>query len=159
MVKEEDLDPLFRYRDRVTNDPLRISILGAHALIEELIELVIAEAVPNSECFRVPKMQFRQKLEIIRALEIPAEAAKGFERHALLWKCIDKLNQLRNAAAHRNYETLRDKRFTELANLLHPDSASQVAHDWGTLLEEVTEICAGALMGMQDTFRRLRQGS
>jgi hypothetical protein len=46
-----DLEPLFRYRDRVTNDPLRLAILAAHALIEEMIELVIAEAVPNSECF------------------------------------------------------------------------------------------------------------
>ena len=43
-AESHDFDPLFRYRDRVTSDPLRLHILAAHTLIEELIELVIAEA-------------------------------------------------------------------------------------------------------------------
>src|ERR1700758_2263567 len=57
-MEEDDFDPLFRYRRRVTDDPIRLHILAAHALIEEMLELVIAEAVPNSECFEVSKMQF-----------------------------------------------------------------------------------------------------
>jgi hypothetical protein len=64
MAEKEGLESFLKYRDRVTNDPLRLQILIAHVLIEELIEQVIAEAVPNSDCFKVPKMWFRQKLKI-----------------------------------------------------------------------------------------------
>jgi len=49
-------------------------------------------------------MQFRRKLEIVRALEPAARVDK------VLWKCIDKLTNLRNAAAHRDYESLREER-------------------------------------------------
>jgi hypothetical protein len=153
MAKEDhDLDPLFRYRKRVAEDRLRLEILAAHALIEEMIELVIAEAVPNSECFEVPKMQFWKKLKILRTLE-PSE------KHALVWKNIEKLTNLRNAAAHRDYETLREERFTDLAEFFYPDPAARAVRDRETLLEESTEFCAGFLMGIRDSFRHLRQGS
>ena len=66
-MEEDHFDPLFRYRRRVTDDPIRLHILAAHALIEEMLELVIAEAVPNSECFEVSKMQFWKKLDIAAA--------------------------------------------------------------------------------------------
>src|SRR5260370_16838343 len=118
-MPNKEIDPgiksLLRYRARVTDDPLRLSILAAHALIEEMIELAIAEAVPNSECFEVPKMQFRRKFEIVQALEPAARDGKT------CWKCIEKLTNLRNAAAHRDYETLREERFRDLAEFFYPD--------------------------------------
>jgi len=49
------------------------SLSQRRTLFEEMIENVIAEAVPNSGCFEVPKMQFWRKLQIIRALVIPTE--------------------------------------------------------------------------------------
>ena len=158
MVKKEDLEPLFRYRERVTNDPLRLAILAAHALIEEMIELVIAEAVPNSECFEVPKMQFSKKLQIIRTLTASDDGPSS-EGHKLLWKCIEKLTNLRNAAAHRDYGALREERFTDLAEFFYPDPAFRSARDRQTLLQEATEICAGMLFGMQISFRDLHPGS
>jgi len=148
---DTDLDPLFRYRKRVTEDPLRLEILAAHALIEEMIELVIAEAVPNSECFEVPKMAFWKKLKIIGALKPPIEP--------LVLRNIEKLTNLRNAAAHRDYETLREERFRDLAEFFYRDPVVQATYDRETLWEESTEFCAGCLMGMRDIFRRLRQGS
>jgi hypothetical protein len=154
-MASEEIDPqiksLIRYRQRVTDDPLRLSILAAHALIEEMIELVIADAVPNSECFEVPKMQFSRKLKILGALKPPIEP--------LVLRNIEKLTSLRNAAAHRDYETLREERFRDLAEFFYPDPATRAARDRETLLEESTEFCAGYLMGMQDRFRYLRQRS
>jgi len=147
----DDLKALFRYRKRVTEDPLRLEILAAHALIEEMIELVIAEAVPNSECFEVPRMAFRQKLKIIGALKPAMEP--------LVLRNIEKLTNLRNAAAHRDYETLREERFRDMAEFFYPDPAVRATHDRETLLEESTEFCAGYLMGMRDIFRNLHQGS
>jgi len=147
-----ELGPLFRYRNRAVNDPLRLAILAAHALIEELIELVIAEAVPHSECFEVPKMNFWRKLKIIRALELPPENNR-------LWVFIDKLTALRNAAAHRDYEETREQKFGELAKAFPNEPAWVTVADQELLLEVTTEICAGVLMGMRADFRRLRQRS
>jgi hypothetical protein len=154
MLKKEDLEPLFHYQKRVIDDPLRLSILAAHALLEELIELVIAEAVPHSECFEVPKMQFWKKVHIIRALvkvELPSEG------DAVLWECIEKLTSLRNAAAHKDYDKLRDQRFTDMEKFLKPDP-SRAGHR-EIILEEATEVCAGMLLAMRSRFRNLRQGS
>ncbi len=138
-MASEEIDPqiksLIRYRQRVTDDPL----------------LVIADAVPNSECFEVPKMQFSRKLKILGALKPPIEP--------LVLRNIEKLTSLRNAAAHRDYETLREERFRDLAEFFYPDPATRAARDRETLLEESTEFCAGYLMGMQDRFRYLRQRS
>jgi hypothetical protein len=154
-MPNKKIDPgiksLLRYRDRVIEDPLRLSILAAHALIEEMIELAIAEAVPNSECFEVPKMQFRRKFEIIQALEPADRDGKTY------WKCIEKLTNLRNAAAHRDYETLREERFRDLAEFFYPDPDFRVGLGRETILEEVTETCAGYLLGMQRSFRSHRQ--
>jgi hypothetical protein len=151
-MAESDTDPLVRYWNRAKDDPLRISILAAHALIEELIENVIAEAVPNCECFDVPKMGFRQKLNIIKA------ASQDFQEmdpqpYARLWKCIQKLTDLRNAAAHGNYEELREQRFNDFAEFFYPDPKTRTAKDRETLLAESTDICAGCLLLMQRRFR------
>lgn len=148
-TESRDLDALFRYRDRVTSDPLRLHILAAHSLIEELIELVIADAVPNSECFDVPNMRFSQKLKIVRALCGPR--ADG------LWKCIEKLTSLRNAAAHKDYESLRDQRFSDLAEFFYPDPAYRTARSRDMLLEESTSLCAGVLTGMLRGFPEFRE--
>jgi len=108
MAKEEhDFGPLFRYRKRVTEDPIRLHVLAAHALIEEMLELVIAEAVPNSECFEVSKMQFWKKLDIVRTLERQIHADRPSESDELIWEYIRKLTRLRNAAAHKDYEELQ----------------------------------------------------
>jgi hypothetical protein len=125
----------------VTNDPVRLAILAAHTLIEELIELVIAEAVPNSECFNVPRMEFWRKLKIIRALQPPPENNK-------VWEFIQKLTELRKAAAHKDYQKERAHRFAELAKLFPTEPPLATARDRERFLEESTEICAGVLMGM-----------
>src|SRR5258708_94162 len=145
-MSKEDLEPYFRYMDQVTNDPLRIRILVTHILIEEMIENAIA-AAPNSECSNVPKMRFWQKLKILRAL-VPAD-----EAFTPLWQVCEKLNNLRNAAAHRSYETERDQRFTELATSFYPDPAFRETRDRETLLREVAELSFGFLVVLQRNFR------
>jgi hypothetical protein len=65
-MDENDVEPFVRYLTQMTEDPVRIVILGAHALVEEMIEAVIAEAVPESECFDVPGMRFDDKLKILK---------------------------------------------------------------------------------------------
>lgn len=154
--KRKNLSPLFRYWRRAKDDPLRVSILAAHALIEELIENVIAEAVPNSDCFEVPKMRFWQKLKVIKALD-SKDRDRLPEGH-MLWKCIEKLTDLRNAAAHRDYERKRDELFNDFADFFYPDPAFRAARSREHLLQESTEICAGILIGMKEgTFATPRR--
>jgi hypothetical protein len=50
------------------NNPVRIAILASHIFIEEILEKMIAEAVPNSACFNVPKMRFVDKVGIVQRL-------------------------------------------------------------------------------------------
>jgi hypothetical protein len=153
MVRKDPIDPLLRYRYRVNDDPLRLSIFAAHALIEEMVEIVITEAVPKPDCLDVSKMWFNQKLKIIRALD-PWPKDNTTEA---LWKCIEKLTKLRNSAAHRNYETERDKLFADLAEFFYPDPAYRSTRDRESLLEDSTELCTGMLLGMLDTFRKRRE--
>ncbi len=80
-----------------------------------MLELVIAEAVPNSECFEVSKMQFWKKLDIVRTLEREIHADKPRKSGESIWECIRKLTSLRNAAAHKDYEELQERLFTEFA--------------------------------------------
>ena len=148
LTDEPDFEPFLRYLAQITNDPIRIKILVTHVLIEEMIENVIAAAVPNSECFDVPKMRFWQKVKILRGLVPPDEAFTP------LWQVCKKLNNLRNAAAHRDYETLRDQRFTELATSFYPDPAFRETRDRETLLREVAELSFGFLLLLQKNFRR-----
>jgi hypothetical protein len=130
---EPDLKPFFRYLDQLTNDPLRIKILVTHVLIEEMIENVIAAAVPNSECFNVPKMPFERKLKILRSL-VPSN-----EIITRLLGLCESLNKLRNAAAHQDYDTLREQRFRELATLFQSDFPVGEPRD--KLLSEVAKTC------------------
>jgi hypothetical protein len=143
---EPDLKPFFRYLDRLTNDPLRIKILVTHVLIEEMIENVIA-AVPNSECFDVPKMTFWKKFQTLRSL-VPAH-----ETLTPLWGLCERLNKLRNAAAHRDYETLRDQRFSELATCFYSNLPVGEPFDRDKLLREVAELSFGFLVVLQKNFR------
>jgi hypothetical protein len=144
---QPDLKPFFRYLDQVTNDPLRIKILVTHVLIEEMIETVIAAAVPNSECFDVPKMPFGQKLKILRSL-VPSHQIM-----TRLWGLCERLNKLRNAAAHGDYETLRDQRFTELATFFQSDLSVEEASERNKLLDEVAKICFILLLMLQKNFQ------
>jgi hypothetical protein len=156
-MQEDDFDPLFRYRRRVTDDPIRLHILAAHALIEEMLELVIAEAVPNSECFEVSKMQFWKKLDIVRALERQIHPDRSPGRDKAIWEYIEKLTRLRNVAAHKEYEERKERLFTEFAEFFYPDPSFRSARSRDALLQEGTEVCTGYLMGMAQQFRRLPQ--
>jgi hypothetical protein len=151
MPAEDELAPLKRYFARMTEDPLRLYILAAHALIEETIENAVAEAVPNSECFNVPRMPFWEKLKIIRTL------AGSDERSKAIWTAIEKLNKLRNAAAHKDYDKLRDERFADLANFFYPDPTIRAARSREILLHELVTFCGGFLAAIQYKFRNLRK--
>jgi hypothetical protein len=148
LTDQRDFEPFLRYLEQATNDPLRVKVLVTHALIEETIENVIAEAVPNSDCFDVPNMRFAQKLKILRSL-VPAH-----ETFTPLWGVCERLNKLRNAAAHRDYETLRDQRFTELATFFYTDLAVGEEFDRDELLRKVAEVSFGFLVVLLNNFRR-----
>jgi hypothetical protein len=98
------------------------------------------------------------KAKNLRAIEFPPEAHEASKGYPRLWKLIKKLTDLRNAAAHKNYESERDALFKELANLLNP-GLTVAASDQEALLNDVTEICAGILLGMLTVFSNLRQRS
>jgi hypothetical protein len=126
------------------------------SILDVLITRAYWTAVPNSECFNVPSMAFRRKFDIVRALEPNTDLREG---HKLLWKCVEKLTKLRNAAAHRDYEEKREKLYTDLAEFFYPDPVFRSARSRDMLLEELTEICTGMLVGKRNGFRDLRQGS
>jgi hypothetical protein len=90
-MNAKDREPYVEYLRQVTDKPVRVSILVANNFVEEMIESVIAEAVPNSECFKVSKMPFERKRDVIRALDASIT-------ESAVWPLIDKLNKLRAAA-------------------------------------------------------------
>jgi hypothetical protein len=131
-----------RYLEQLNEDPVRIAILAAHSFIEEMIEGVIAEAVPNSECFDVPSMRFTEKLRIIRRLDPDGE---------VVWRVVSALNDLRAAAAHRNYTELRDERFAKLAKVA--DYRTHNLSDRGAFLRSVAAFCFGYLNSLKKDVR------
>jgi hypothetical protein len=147
-MDEKDLEPFRRYLQQLTDDPIRVEILAAHNFMEEMMELVISEAFPNSECFEVPKMRFVDKLRIIRRLDPDGEA---------VWRIVSALNDLRAAAAHRNYEELRDKCFAKLVEVA--DHQTRVFSDRETFLRSVAAYCFGALTALRKIFQDRRQAS
>jgi hypothetical protein len=52
------------YKDPVPNVLGSAHIFAAHALIEEMLELVIAEAIPHTECLEVLSLTFWQKVKL-----------------------------------------------------------------------------------------------
>jgi hypothetical protein len=136
-MEPEDFEPFKRYLEELNDDPVRLGILAAGNFIEEMMELVIAETVPNSECFEVPKMRFVDKLQIIRKLYPDGEE---------IWRIIDALNKLRAAAAHRNYEQLRDERFTKLAEV----AGDLMRKDPEASLRYVAAFCFGYLNAIRE---------
>lgn len=144
--------PLNRYLTKMTEDPLRLSVLAEHALVEEMIENVIAEAVSNSECFDVPQMSFWKKLKIIRTL------AGSDEKHKTIWTAIEKLNKLRNAAAHKDYDNFREERFADLANFFYPDPAFRGARSREILLHELALSVPDFLPGCNPSFGIFAKG-
>jgi hypothetical protein len=131
------------YLDQATNDPFRVAVLVAFNAIEEMIEIVIAEAVPNSECFDVSSMRFPDKKRILRRLHPELDDTE-------MWGVLDALNNLRAAAAHRNYEQLREKRFEELMAKLPPKVANISLSDRESLLQIVVAHCFGMLSGLRN---------
>jgi hypothetical protein len=145
-MDENDVEPFVRYLTQVTGDPLRVAILGAHALVEEMIEDIIAEAVPNSECFKVPRMRFVDKLEVLKALDSSITESE-------FWPLIQSINSLRNAAGHRNYESLREPRFRELTAAFRSVRPNFKDDDEMGLLHSVAAYCYGELIGLKNSFR------
>jgi hypothetical protein len=86
----EDFEPFARYLEELNHDPVRIAILAEFNFIEEMIELVIADGVPNSGYLEVPKMRFNDKLRIARKIDPDGEK---------IWRVVSALNDLRAAAA------------------------------------------------------------
>jgi hypothetical protein len=73
-------------------------------------------------------------VQVLRSL-VPSD-----ETITALCGLCERLNKLRNAAAHGDYETLRDQRFTELATFFDSDSTTREAPDRETLLQEVAKF-------------------
>ena len=157
MAEEDELAPILgpinRYLAQMTGDPLRLSVLAAHALIEEMIENVIAGAGTELGVLQ------RSTDAILAKTQNRSALTGSDKKNKVLWTAIEKLNKLRNAAAHKDYEKLRDERFVDLANFFYPDPAFRAARSRETLLHELATACAGFLAGMQSEFRHLRQGS
>jgi hypothetical protein len=124
LMEAQDFEPYMRYLEELKDDPVRVAILAAHSCIEESIENVITEAVPNSECFDVPGTRIFGQLYA--------------------------LNKLRNAAAHRNYEQSRDEKFAALTAKMPRHYNHQ---DREAILRSVAAFCFGALSSMQREVR------
>ncbi len=60
--RKEDLERLVQYLSTALSDPVRISVLLAHGLIEDMIDDFIKELVPNHEFLNLPKARFSDKL-------------------------------------------------------------------------------------------------
>ncbi|HKB90085.1 MAG TPA: hypothetical protein VKC60_06165 [Opitutaceae bacterium] len=97
---QKDLNRLIQYLAAAVSDPIRVSVLLAHGLIEELIDEFIKELVPNHDFLDLPKTGFSDKLRWARRLDCEG-------RDEPFWKFIASFNELRNAAAHRNWNEKR----------------------------------------------------
>jgi hypothetical protein len=116
---------------------MRIAILAPHNFVDKLIEKAIAGAVPNSELSDVPGMRFVDKLKIFRRME--ATDTNDF------CDMLAKLNNLRAAAAQRNYEVLREQRLRELRNAAERIHKSFATVDPEMLLQHISALCFGYL--------------
>jgi hypothetical protein len=145
-VDAQDFEPYAQYLRQVTDDHVRVAILVTHALVEELIESVIAEAVPKSECFDVPNMRFSDKLKVIRALDTSMT-------ESAVWPLIQHLNKLRNAAAHKDYQSKREKGFADLEKALLSTHPNTILPDQATLLNVVAALCFEHLTVLKNRFR------
>jgi hypothetical protein len=97
---QEGLNRLVRYLGAALSDPVRISVLLAQGLIEEMIDDFIKEAVPNHDLLKLHKMGFTEKLRWTRALDVAGDGDP-------FWKVVEAFYDLRNAAAHRNWDEKR----------------------------------------------------
>ncbi len=106
----EDSERLVQYLGAALFDSVRISVLLAHCLIEDMIDDFIKELVPNHEFLTLPKARFPDKLRWARALDY-AGSEEPF------WKFIETFTELRNAAAHRNWSEKRSACFVKLRQI------------------------------------------
>lgn len=136
-LTSEDYEPFRSYLESLKGDPLRIAILAAHNFVEEMIEKAISVSVPNSEWFDVPGMRFVDKLKILRRME--ATDTNDF------CDMLNKLNDLRAAAAHRNYEVLREQRLRDLRDAAVGVNGLFANEDPERLLRHVSALCLGYL--------------
>jgi hypothetical protein len=110
LPSKEEQARLVRYLDAAISDPVRNSILLTHGLIEELIEEFIKELVPNHESLNLDKMGFAEMLRWARALD-----CLGGEKW--FWNFVKTFSELRNAAAHRNWDEKRAGCFAKLRQI------------------------------------------
>jgi hypothetical protein len=138
-LTSEDYEPFQRYLDSLKNDPIRIAILAAHNFVEELIEKAIAVAVPNSEWLDVLEMRFVDKLKIFRRME--GGGTNDF------CDMLNKLNSLRNAAAHKDYEAQKEQKLRDLRDAAVKVNGLFANEDPERLLRYISALCFGYFAG------------
>jgi hypothetical protein len=136
-LTHEDYEPFRLYLESLKGDPTRIAILAAHNFVEEMIEKAIGISVSNSEWFDVPGMRFVDKLKIFRRMR-----GGGTDDFCDM---LTKLNDLRAAAAHRDYEALREQKLRDFRNAAEKIHQSFAIDDPELLLQHISALCFGYL--------------
>ena len=91
-------------------------------------------------------MRFARKLEVVRRLDSNGNSP--------FWTLVQKLNDLRVAAAHGDYESRRTARFREVESALrsmYPNSGWENDEE---LVDLVAASCFDYLKTMKDRFRK-----
>jgi hypothetical protein len=148
---EEEREQITRYLDTAVSDPVRVSILIGHGVIEDAIDDFIREAVPHYGLLKLDRAEFARKSKWARLLDDPANE-KPF------WNIINAFNELRNAAAHRNLDEKRDASFAELRRKvgdIFPESVFQ--HEQSFVRFVVIGSFTNVHVARKDYLRQLEQ--
>jgi hypothetical protein len=152
---QDDLNRLVRYLAAALSnpDPVRISVLLGQGLIEEMIDDFIKEAIPNHELLKLHKMGFTEKLRWTRALEVSGSDDP-------FWKVVEAFYDVRNAAAHRNWEEKRADCFQKVRQLAaqQSDFPIRVSEDDQQFVRSIMSWSFGYLCAARDSYRRMRSG-
>ncbi|MBD9368363.1 hypothetical protein [Xanthomonas sp. XNM01] len=90
-VRDERARQFFeRYAEE---NPYASLLLKQHLMIEELLDEIVLSVCKKPEIARRARLSFTQKYHLARAID-------GHETH--LWSGVEKLNEARNALAHRS---------------------------------------------------------
>jgi hypothetical protein len=106
----EVMEGLLKALNSALSDPVRSSVIVTHGFIEDLIVDFIEEVVPNPRALNLSKMWFAEKLRLVRALDSRPDQEP-------FWEFIAALAELRNAAAHRDWDEKNSKCFADLRRL------------------------------------------
>lgn len=158
MPPKEEFERLNRYLDAALSDPVRLSVLLAHGLIEDMIDDFIKECVPNHDSLTLSKMRFNEKFRWARALD-------HLGNTEAFWSFIEAFTNLRNGAAHRNWEEKREYLFAKLreSGERFKDSAAFSVHrsyydDDKKFVRSLTVFSFGYLSALRDDNRTRSQG-